>query len=72
MKVALLHSSAVERDLAFERSRQTKIDTAFHLRLHGVGIDDLTAIDRANHAMNAHASILVYRNFGHLGHITIE
>src|SRR5262249_52966919 len=46
VKVPLLDSSALERDLAVKRSREAEDDAAFHLGPDAVRIHDRAAIDR--------------------------
>ena len=57
IEVALLHAAFVDRDFAFQRRRQSVDDGAADLLLEDRGIDDMSAIDRADHAMNPHLAL---------------
>ena len=66
VEVALLHSTATDRDRLAERGGETEHDPAFHLRPDAVGIDDGTAVDRAHDAVHSQRAVRVHGHFGHL------
>jgi len=53
IEVGLLDTAVLQRDLAVESSGGAKDDSALDLRLHRVGVDDGTAIDRTHHTLDA-------------------
>ena len=65
VEVLLLHAAAIDRDVAAQRGAQAVNDAALDLLHHDRRIDDMPAIDGANHAMDSDLS-LVDRNLGDL------
>ena len=58
VEIALLNAAVPDRDFAEEGGGQSENHAALDLRLHCVGVDDHAAVDRANHALYAHLTIL--------------
>src|SRR6266436_51367 len=72
IEVGLLDTAIFESDLAIERRRDTEHDRALDLRSDGIGIDDGTAIDRANDPADANRAVPRHFDFGNLRHIGSE
>src|SRR5882757_6962071 len=72
VEIALLDAAILEGDLAVQGRGQPKDNTPFHLRLDGVGIDHLPAIQRADDAFDADPAILADRDLGYLRDVTAE
>src|SRR5260370_33761502 len=72
MKVSLLPPAAIQSDLIFQSGGQAEYDPSFDLTFDRVRVDDLSAINRGNHAMHSPRAVLVDRDFRYLRHITIK
>src|SRR2546426_12063852 len=69
VEIALLDTTALQRDLSTQRRREAEDDPALDLRLDGIGIDDRAAIDRADDAPHSNRAVLRHLDFGNLRHI---
>src|SRR5215472_3458312 len=68
-----LHDAALfDGDFALERLRESKDHRAHRLLLDNTRVDDLPAVERADHAVHFDAVILVDRDFGDLSDIGVE
>src|SRR5882672_6736067 len=66
VKVALLHLTLIDGDLAVERSRQAVHDGAFHLLANQVRVHGHTAVDDALDPVHTNLFIFGQRDFGDL------
>ena len=75
VEVCLLHAAAIDGDFAFQRGGKPEGDASRDLLAQDQRIDDLAAVEGANHAMHAQLAIR-HRNFGDLcveaAHIAAE
>ncbi len=58
VEVGLLDAAVLQGDLTIEGGRDAEDDRALNLRLHGIGVDDRTAVDRADDTPDANRPIL--------------
>src|SRR2546428_2647529 len=72
VEIALLDTTALQRDLSMERRRNAEDDRALDLRSDGIGIDDRAAIDRADDAPDTNRSIPRHLDFSNLRQIGRE
>src|SRR5215467_10636854 len=72
IEVGLLDTAVLQRDLAMERRRDAEDNRALDLRLDGVRIDDVAAIDRTDDAPYPHRSVLGHLDLGDVSQIGRE
>ena len=69
VEIMLLDAAALQRDLAPQRGADAEDDAALDLRHDRVGVDDLAAIDGANHAPDLDLALLRHLDLGDLGKV---
>ncbi len=69
IKIAFLNTPFLERYFSHQRGCQTVDDAALHLRLNGIGIDELAAVDRAYNTMYGGSAASADTHFGNLRYI---
>ena len=66
VEVPLLDASVLDRDLTFQRSGQAVHDSAFHLCLNRVGIDDPSSVHGAYNLVHFYTALPIDGHFGDL------